>query len=54
MPEMAAEGECPPDLQAQDDQVISVLGDGFRASVEGQVLSLTSSGGLGLVYRAEP
>jgi heat shock protein HslJ len=54
MPEMAAEGECPPDLQAQDDQVISVLGDGFRASVEGQVLNLTSSGGLGLVYRAEP
>jgi heat shock protein HslJ len=54
MPEMAAEGECPPDLQAQDGQVITVLGDGFRASVEGQVLNLTSSGGLGLVYRAEP
>jgi heat shock protein HslJ len=53
MPEMAAEGECPPDLQAQDDQVISVLGDGFRASVDGQVLTLTTSGGLGLVYRAE-
>lgn len=54
MPEMAAEGECPPDLQAQDGQVISVLGDGFRASVDGQMLNLTSSGGLGLVYRAEP
>ena len=54
MPELAAEGECPPDLQAQDSHVISVLGDGFRASVEGQVLNLTSSGGLGLVYRAQP
>lgn len=54
MPEMAAVGECPPDLQAQDDQVVSVLGDGFRASVDGRVLNVTSSGGLGLVYRAEP
>ncbi len=54
MPEMAAEGDCPPDLQAQDSHVITVLGDGFRASVEGQVLNLSSSGGLGLVYRAEP
>ena len=54
MPEMAAEGECPPDLQSQDAQVITVLGDGFRVSVEGQVLTLTSSDGLGLVYRAEP
>jgi len=53
MPEMAAEGDCSPDLQAQDSHVISVLGDGFRASVEGQVLSITSSGGLGLDYRAE-
>jgi heat shock protein HslJ len=53
MPELAAEGECPPDLQAQDSQVVSVLGDGFRAAVEDQVLSLTSSGGSGLVYRAE-
>ena len=51
MTELAAEGECPADLQAQDSHVISVLGDGFRASVEGQVLILTSSGGLGLVYR---
>jgi heat shock protein HslJ len=54
MPEMAAEGDCPSDLQTQDSHVISVLGDGFRASVEGQVLNLSSSGGLGLVYRAEP
>ena len=23
--ELAAEGECPPDLQAQDGQVVSVL-----------------------------
>ena len=53
MPELAVEGECPPDLQTQDTQVISVLGDGFRATVDGQMLNLTSSGGLGLVYRAD-
>jgi heat shock protein HslJ len=53
MPEMAAEGECPADLQPQDVHVVNVLGDGFRVVVEGQQLTLTASGGLGLVYRAE-
>ncbi len=53
MPEMAAEGDCPADLFEQDSQVVSVLGDGFRARVEGNLLTVTSAGGLGLVYRAD-
>jgi heat shock protein HslJ len=53
MTEMAAEGDCPAQLQDQDDQVVTVLGDGFRAGVEGDTLTVTSSGGQGLVYRAE-
>jgi heat shock protein HslJ len=53
MTEMAAEGECPADLQGQDSHVVSVLGDGFRASVDGQTLTLTSVGDLGLGYIAE-
>lgn len=52
VPESEARGECTEDLRAQDDHVVTVLGDGFRASVEGDQLTLTSQGGLGLVYRA--
>jgi len=54
--QMAMDGrECPADLAAQDSHVTSVLGDGFTIdlSVDGQVLSLVSSGGLGLQYRTE-
>ena len=51
--ELRADGECPEDVFAQDSQVIEVLGDGFRAAVDGQKLHLTSRGGVwGLVYRA--
>jgi heat shock protein HslJ len=53
MPEIAAEGECPADLQSQDGHVVNVLGDGFQAVVEGLQLTLTASGGNGLVYSAE-
>jgi heat shock protein HslJ len=53
MTEMAAEGECAADLQRQDSHVVTVLGDGFRASVDGQTLTLTSVGDLGLGYTAE-
>jgi heat shock protein HslJ len=42
--------ECPADLSSQDDHVVTVLGDGFRAAVDGQRLTLTSTGGLGLSY----
>jgi heat shock protein HslJ len=53
MPEMAAEGECPADLQAQDGHVVSVLGDGFRVAIDGRALTLTSRGGLGLAYHVD-
>jgi heat shock protein HslJ len=53
MKEMAAEGDCPADLQDQDSHVVTVLGDGFRAVVDRQTLTLTSSGNQGLVYLAE-
>jgi heat shock protein HslJ len=52
-PDMTAEGECPAHLFEQDSHVIAVLGDGFRAVVDGQTLTLTSDGELGLVYRAD-
>jgi len=45
--------ECPADLRQQDDHVVSVIGDGFVASVVGDLLTLTDPGGVGLVYRAE-
>ena len=51
--DLAAEGECPPDVTAQDAQVIEVLGDGFLAAVDGQKLHLSSPGMVwALVYRA--
>jgi heat shock protein HslJ len=45
--------ECPPEMRQQDDHVVSVIGDGFRASVVADLLTLTDPGGVGLVYRAE-
>ncbi|MEA2001304.1 MAG: META domain-containing protein [Actinomycetota bacterium] len=53
VPELAADGECPSDLSRQDSQVVTVIGDEFRAEIDGNVLTLTSMGGDGLVYRAE-
>jgi len=53
MNELAAEGGCPQELEDQDSLVLTVLGDGFRALVEGDTLTLTSAGNQGLVYRAE-
>ncbi|MDJ0498229.1 MAG: META domain-containing protein [Acidimicrobiia bacterium] len=52
VPELAAEGECPDALWKQDSLVVTVVGDEFRAEVDGDVLTLTSMGGDGLVYRA--
>lgn len=43
---------CPPELQEADAHVLAVIGDGFRASVDGGQLTLTDAGGAGLVYRA--
>ena len=51
--EFAAQGECPQDLQFQDNLVVTVLGDGFRISIEGNTLTLTIAGDEGLIYRAD-
>lgn len=50
--DLAMDGDCPDGLWAQDDHVVAVLGDGFRAQVDGQQLTLTSRDGDGLVYTA--
>ena len=46
------ETECKPELAQQDSHVVSVLGDGFVPSIEGDLLTLVDPGGVGLVYRA--
>lgn len=43
---------CDEAVVAQEDHVLSVLGDGFRPEVDGTRLRLTSRDGLGLTYRA--
>jgi heat shock protein HslJ len=48
--DFAADGECPGELFDQDNHIVAVLGDGFRALVDGQRLTLTSDGGIGLGY----
>jgi len=50
--DFAAEGECPGQHADQDGFVVTVLGDGFRAEIEGDRLTVTSVGGEGLQYRA--
>ena len=49
--QLATDGECPPELAAQDAHVVEVLGDGFRAAVDGQTLTLSDVNGKGLGYR---
>jgi heat shock protein HslJ len=46
------QSECPAPLVQQDSHVVSVIGDGFDPSVEGDLLTLTDPGGVGLVYRS--
>ncbi len=43
---------CPAELANQDSHVVSVIGDGFVPSIEGELLTLLDPGGVGLVYRA--
>jgi heat shock protein HslJ len=45
--------ECPAELSQQDSHVVSVIGDGFVPSIEGDLLTLVDPGGVGLVFRAE-
>jgi hypothetical protein len=47
------EAECPAALSEQDSHVVSVIGDGFVPSIEGDLLTLLDPGGVGLVYRAQ-
>ena len=53
MTEMSAHGECPAELEDQDNHVVAVLGDEFRVTIEDETLSVTTSGGRGLTYRSE-
>lgn len=46
----SALGECPPSLADQDGFIVTVLGDGFTADIEGDILTVTSSGNQSLVY----
>ncbi len=43
---------CPADLAPQDSQVVSVIGDGFVPTIEGDLMTLVDPGGVGLVYRS--
>ncbi|MEX2550787.1 MAG: META domain-containing protein [Nitriliruptoraceae bacterium] len=53
-PNVADDGTttCSPDVVEQENHVLSALGDGFRAEVDGLQLTLISRDGLGLTYRA--
>ena len=50
---MSATGECPADQADQDGFVVTVLGDGFQAQIDGNQLTLTAHGST-LLYVAEP
>ena len=52
LPDFAMDGECPVQLTTQDNQVVTVLGDGFTPSIDGDRLTLTSAGNEGLGYKA--
>ena len=45
-------GECPSELADQDGLIVNVLGDGFTTAIDGDLLTLTSRGQEGLVYRS--
>lgn len=53
-PHVSADGipTCDEAVVGQEDHVLSVLGDGFRAEIDGERLTLVSRDGLGLTYRA--
>ncbi len=46
-----ADASCDPDVAAQDEQVSAVLSRDFQVAVSGDSLTVTGTGGLGLVYR---
>lgn len=50
--EFSADGACQPDREQLDGWVVSVLGDGFTAEVDGRRLTVMSAGGEGLSFMA--
>jgi len=50
--EMAADGDCPPELADQDGRVIGVIEGPFTVAIEGNTLTITSSGNQGLVFHS--
>ncbi|HKX76753.1 MAG TPA: META domain-containing protein, partial [Acidimicrobiia bacterium] len=51
--DLAAEGECGGELERQDSHVVSVIENGFIATVEEDRLTVIDPDGNGLQYRAE-
>ncbi len=49
----AMAGECPAGFSEQDGLIVSVLGDGFTTTIDGDRLTVTSRGGEGLVFRRD-
>lgn len=50
----SADGSCSPSLARQDSHVVGVLGDGFRATIDGGQLTLIAGrGGQGLIYNTK-
>lgn len=43
---------CPAELTDQDGHVVTVIGDGFVPSIDGDTLTLLDPGSIGLVYRS--
>lgn len=52
-PSWGLDGTCSAELSGQDEHVVSVIGDGFIPTIDGELLTLMDPGGVGLVYRAE-
>jgi len=51
--EFGVDGKCPAGgMRAQSNHVVRVIGDGFVASIDGDLLSLGKEDGSGLIYRA--
>jgi heat shock protein HslJ len=46
-----ADGECRSEVEWQDGQVVTVLGDGFTVEIDGDRLTVTAPGGEGLSYK---
>jgi heat shock protein HslJ len=52
--QLSVDGDCPMGTGQQDEQVTTVIADGFVPHVKGDTLTVTARGNLGLAYRAQP